>query len=178
MTNVAAPIVPTGATKPERIDFLKQVVSFTESNIRSYDTKAQISLAAFVLSANPIVAIAGVGCAPQAGKMVLMVLIAVYFTTIIAYLWVLWPVAPPIQKLTEGLKTQNAFFIHDPVALGATGFTAKLAQLDVEPELTSEALKLAHIRRVKAQRFKTALMVTAAAYALIAVAYFIVGRCF
>jgi hypothetical protein len=168
---------PTGATKPERIDFLKQVVSFTESHIRSYDTKAQISLAAFVLSANPIVAITGMGCSPQAGKTVLMILIAAYFTTIMTYLWVLWPVAPPIQKLTEGLKTQNVFFIHDPVTLGATGLTTKLAQLDVEPELTAEALKLAHIRRVKARRFKLALMVTAAAYALIAVAYFIVGRC-
>jgi hypothetical protein len=174
MTDAAA---PTGATRPERIDFLKQVVSFTESNVRSYDTKAQISLAAFVLSANPVVAIAGVGCSPPAGKMVLMVLIAMYFTTIMTYLWVLWPVAPPVQKLTDGLRTQNAFFVHDPVALGAVGFTAKLAQLDVEGELTSEALKLAHIRRVKARRFKTALMVTAAAYAVIAFAYFIVGRC-
>jgi hypothetical protein len=177
MTNAAAPTAPAGATKPERIDFLKQIVSFTESNIRSYDTKAQISLAAFVLSANPVVAVTGVACSPQAGKMVLMVLIAAYFMTITTYLWVLWPVAPPIQKLTEGLKTQNAFYIHDPVALGAAGFTAKLAQLDMESELTSEALKLAHIRRVKAGRFKTALMVTVAAYALIAVAYFIVGRC-
>jgi hypothetical protein len=177
MIDAAAPIAPAGATKPERIDFLKQVVSFTESNIRSYDTKAQISLAAFVLSANPVVAITGLGCSPHAGKMVLTVLIAVYFATITTYLWVLWPVPPPIQKLTEGLKTQNAFYIHDPVALGATGFTAKLAQLDMEPELTSEALKLAYIRRVKARRFKTALMMTAAAYALIAFAYFIVGRC-
>jgi hypothetical protein len=178
MTNTDAKTAPAGATKPERIDFLKQVVSFTEGNIRSFDTKAQISLAAFVLSANPVVAVAGVGCSPQAGKMVLVVLIAVYFTTIMTYLWVLWPVAPPIQQLTEGLQSQNAFYIHDPVALGATGFTAKLAQLDVEPELTSEALKLAYIRRVKARRFKAALMVTAAAYALIAFAYFVIGRCF
>ena len=32
---------PEGATKQERVHFLKQVVSFTEGNVRSYDTKAQ-----------------------------------------------------------------------------------------------------------------------------------------
>ena len=37
-----------GATKQERIDFLKQAMAFTEGNVRAYDIKAQISLAAFV----------------------------------------------------------------------------------------------------------------------------------
>ncbi len=169
---------PVGATKQERIDFLKQVVSFTESNVRSYDTKAQISLAAFVLSANPLVAIAGAGCSAAGGKSVLMVLVPTYIATIVAYLWVLWPVAPPIERLTEGLRTQNIFFIHDPVALGSAAFIGKLAQLQIEPELTAEALKLAHIRRIKAARFKAALIATLAAYALIAIAFFMIGRCF
>ena len=66
---------PEGATKQERIDFLKQVVTFTESNVRSYDTKAQISLAAFVLSANPLVAITTAGCTATGGKHVLMILV-------------------------------------------------------------------------------------------------------
>jgi hypothetical protein len=39
-------------SKEERIDFLKQAIAFTEWNIRSFDTKAQISIAAFVLSMN------------------------------------------------------------------------------------------------------------------------------
>jgi hypothetical protein len=169
---------PAGATKQERIDFLRQVVAFTEGNVRSYDTKAQISLAAFVLSANPLVAIAGAGCSVAGAKSVLMLLVPAYIATIVTYLWVLWPVAPPIEKLTEGLKTQNIFFIHDPIAMGSAAFVGKLAQLQMEPELTAEALKLAHIRRVKAARFKVSLLATLACYALIAIAFFAIGRCF
>lgn len=97
-----------GATKPERIDFLKQVVAFTEGNIRSYDTKAQISLAAFVLSANPLVAITSAGCSPAGGRLVLMVLVPTYIATILTYMWVLWPVKPPLDKLTAGLSLRTS----------------------------------------------------------------------
>lgn len=169
---------PEGATKQERVDFLKQVIAFTEGNVRSYDTKAQISLAAFVLSANPLVAIANSGCSAGGGKTVLMVLVPAYLATILSYLWVIWPVAPPVARLTEGLKQQDAFYVHDPMVLGASGYVERLAKLVVEPELTAEALKLAHIRRVKAGRFKVALLATLAAYLLIAFAYFFIGRCF
>ena len=43
---------------------------------------------------------------------------------------------------------------------------------------TQAEMKLAHIRRVKASRFKAALIATVAAYAVIIAAFFIVGRCF
>ena len=54
----------------------------------------------------------------------------------------------------------------------------RLAKLAMEPELAAEALKLAYIRRVKAKRFKLALMATLAAYAIIFLAFFMIGRCF
>ena len=169
---------PEGPTKQERIDFLKQMVGFTEGNVRSYDTKAQISLAAFVLSANPLVAITGASCSAACGKLVLMMLVPAYIATILTYMWVLWPVAPPADKLTQDLKTQGIFFIHDPVALGSAAFVDRLSRLSMEPELVAEALKLAHIRRVKAARFKAALIATVSAYAIIIAAFFLVGRCF
>ena len=169
---------PEGATKQERVDFLKQVVAFTEGNIRAFDTKAQISLAAFVLSANPLVAITSAGCSAAGGKAVLMVLVPTYIATILAYFWVLWPVAPPLDKLTSGLKLQNAFFVHDPVVLGGAGYAERLARMLPEPELTAEALKLAHIRRVKAGRFKVALVITLLTYLVIGFGFFVLGRCF
>ena len=43
-----------GPTRDERLDFLKQAIAFTEWTIRSFDTKAQISIAAFVLSMSPL----------------------------------------------------------------------------------------------------------------------------
>lgn len=178
MNDRIAPTAPETATKQERVDLLKQMVAFTEGNIRSYDTKAQISLAAFVLSANPLVAVANSGCSAAGAKAVLMVLVPAYIATILTYLWVLWPVAPPAERLTAGLATQNIFYVHDPLALGPNTFVDRLGRLSTEPELTAEALKLAHIRRIKAHRFKLALIATLAAYVLIAVAFFFVGRCF
>jgi hypothetical protein len=171
-------VQPEGATKQERVDFLKQVIAFTEANVRSYDTKAQISLAAFVLSGNPLVAIVNSGCTAASGKIVLMVLVPAYIATILIYLWVIWPVRPPAARLTEGLKQQSIFHIHNPLLLGAAGYVDRLVKLAVEPELTAEALKLAHIRRVKAGRFKVALVATLIAYLVIAIAFFFVGRCF
>ena len=178
MADIQSDVKSTGASKPERVDFLKQMIAFTESNVRSFDTKAQISLAAFVLSANPLVAIAGAGCSQSGGKAVLMVLVPAYLATILVYLWVLWPVAQPAKSITEGLVTQNIFFIHDPAKLHAGAFVEKLSNLSVEPELTAEALKLAHIRRVKAGRFKAALIVTVVAYVVIVASFWVVGRCF
>lgn len=177
--NVATEAVaPEAATKQERVDFLKQVVSFTEGNIRAYDTKAQISLAAFVLSANPLVTITGAGCSAAGGKLVLMILVPTYIATILAYLWVLWPVAPPPVTLTASLKLQNIFFVHDPVALGSEAYVDRLMKFSLEPELTAEVLKLAHIRRIKAVRFKFALLATLATYLTIALSFFFIGRCF
>ena len=56
-----------------------------------------------------------------------MVLVPAYIATILTYLWVLWPVKPPLDKLTAGLKLQNAFYIHDPIALGSTWVSAMRA---------------------------------------------------
>jgi len=167
---------PAGATKPERIDFLKQMVSFTEGNVRAYDTKAQISLAAFVLSANPLVAIINSACGTSA-RNVLAILVVVYMAAILTYMWVLWPVKPPQQKLTQGLDAKNLFYIHDPMTTTGAQYAGRLMELVVEPELTAEALKLAHIRKVKARRFKNALIVTLIAYLVIAAGYFGVGSC-
>ena len=175
-STAGVPAAEAAATKPERIDFLKQMVAFTEGNVRSYDTKAQISLAAFVLSANPLVAVINSACGTSV-RDVLMILVVVYIAAILAYMWVLWPVAPPQQRLTEGLGAKNLFYIHNPMAVAGAQYAERLKGLDVEPELTAEALKLAHIRKVKARRFKAALIATLIAYLVIAAGYFAVGRC-
>lgn len=170
------PAGETGATRPERIDFLKQVIAFTEGNVRSYDIKAQISLAAFVLSGNPLIATINGACGASV-RQVLVVSLVAFIATILIYLWVLWPVAPPQQKLTEGLGAKNLFYLHDPFAPGQSPYSERLKGLAVEPELTAEALKLSYIRKIKARRFKNALIATLVAYLVMVVAFFAVGRC-
>jgi len=165
-----------GATKQERIDFLKQAMAFTEGNVRAYDMKAQISLAAFVLSGNPLMAIINGACGTNA-RPFLVIALVVFMATILTYLWVLWPVAPPQRQLTEGVGAKNLFYIHNPLSTGASQYSESLKGLAVEPELTAEALKLSFIRSVKARRFKSALIATVIAYLAMAAAFFAVGRC-
>src|SRR5262245_16215770 len=164
------------ASRQERVDFLKQAIAFTEANIRSYDIKAQISLAAFVLSGNPLVGIVNSACGQGAAR-VLVIMLVFYLATILTYLYVLWPVSPTQGKLTEGLAAGNLFYLHDPVSVGGTGYAARLNNLVVEPELTAEALKLSFIRKVKARRFKAALIVTLITYLVVAGSFFGISRC-
>jgi len=175
-SGAAVPAAEAGATRAERIDFLKQSMAFSEGNVRAYDTKAQISLAAFVLSGNPLIAAIHGACGTSA-RQVLVITLVVFIATILAYLWVLWPVAPPQQKLTDGVGAKNLFYLADPLGTGAAQYSERLKGLVVEPELTAEAVKLSCIRKIKAGRFKNALIVTVAAYLVLAAAFFAVGRC-
>jgi hypothetical protein len=174
-TAAETPAGAVGASRPERIDFLKQVMAFNEANVRAYDIKAQISLAAFVLSGNPLMAIVNGACGANA-RQVLVVALLVFVATIFTYLWVLWPVAPSNPKLTEGLGAKGLFYLGDPLAVGG-GYAERLSGLAVEPELTAEALKLSYIRTVKARRFRNALITTLAAYLVLIASFFALGRC-
>jgi hypothetical protein len=164
------------STGPERVDFLKQAIAFNEANIRAYDLKAQISLAAFVLSGNPLIAIVNGACAASAHR-VLIIAVVVYVATILSFVWVLWPVAPPHERLTQGLDAKNLFYLRDPDATAGAAYATSLLALSVEPELIAELLKLSYIRIIKAQRFKNSLIAMLIAYLLILAAFFAVGRC-
>lgn len=165
-----------GATKQERVDFLKQTMAFNEANIRAYDIKAQVSLAAFVLSGNPLIAIVNGACG-TAARPVLVIALVVFTLTILMHLSVLWPVSPSKQKLTKGSFDDRTLFYIDPLAMGVPQYAQRLKNLAVEPELIAETLKLSFIRAAKARRFKKALVATFIAYLLLAAAFFIVGRC-
>lgn len=165
------------ASRQERLDLLKQIVTFTEANVRAYDVKSQIALAAFVLTANPIVAMATFGCTQTGAKSVLTIMLPAFLITILVYLWVLWPVAPP-ASLRSGSDVQDLFFIAAPEKFSSGEFERRLQKLAPIAELTHEALKLAYIRNVKARRFKMALISTVVACLAVAAAFFAVGRCF
>jgi hypothetical protein len=172
--------VPPGdgvASKSERVEFLKQVIAFNEANVRSYDVKAQISLAAFVLSANPLIAIINTACGQDAVRRVLVISLIVFVATILTYLWVLWPTPPPQERLTEGLGAKGLFYLHDPLSVRGPAYADRLKGLVLEPELTAEALKLSYIRKTKARRFRFALIATLIAYLVVTIGFFAVGRC-
>lgn len=162
-------------SKAERIDFLKQVIAFNEANIRAYDTKAQISLAAFVLSGNPLVSIVNSACSANS-KVILILFFALFLLVIANYLLVLWPVRP-FDGIEQGLASSDMFYVRAPLTVAGDAYLKKLANLTIEPELSGEAIKLSSIRSVKARRFTRALVATLTAYVALAAAFFGPGRC-
>ena len=163
------------ASPEERIEFLKQSIAFTESTIRSYDTKSQIALAAFVLSMNPLWSMLNATCSNVAARPIVAVLLGGFIGTILSYCFVLWPIRP-LQDLIKNVRAKGLFYIHDPVAAGST-YAVELKELSVEPELTAETLKLAFIRAKKGRRFKYALWATGAFYIFVFVAFLVLRRC-
>src|ERR1700740_2327168 len=105
---------PQAPDKDERLDFLKQAISFTEWTIRSFDTKAQISIAAFVLSMNPLWSILTSACPKAASSLVVAALLVLFVTTVLLFGYVIWPVTLTQSKLTGGWQTKGLFYVGDP----------------------------------------------------------------
>jgi len=151
-------------SKEERIDFLKQAIAFTEWNIRSYDTKAQISIAAFVLSMNPLWSIL-TSAYPRAGATPTVALLLLLFVaTVLLFGFVIWPVTLTGTGLGGTWETKGLFYVGDPNRLTASLYTDRLKSLSIEAELAAETLKLAAIREIKARRFRHALKATVVFY--------------
>jgi hypothetical protein len=163
--------------KQERIDFLKQAIAFTEWNIRSFDTKAQISIAAFVLSMNPIWTILS-AANPRAGSSLLVACLLVLFvTTVLLFGFVIWPARVTQTMLSGAWETKGLFYVGDPNQLTASLYSYRLQGLTIETELAAETLKLAAIREIKSRRFKHALVAAVIFYAGVVLAYLLLRTC-
>jgi hypothetical protein len=162
----AAARVTLTATQDERRDFLRHSIAFNEHNIRSYDTKAQISLGAFLLSMTPLWTIVNSSCPSFATRPEAIAVLLVFIANILLYCFVLWPMRVKDKTLTAGLSSHDLFYVRDPLRFGSAQYIKKLEQLSIEDELTAESLKLAHIRTVKQRRFNRALSATFIFYSL------------
>ena len=175
--NVDELALQAGPSKDERLDFLKQAIAFTEWTIRSFDTKAQISIAAFVLSMSPLWSILTSACPRAASSPLVAVLLALLVGTILLFGYVIWPVTLAPAKLTGGWQTRGLFYVADPNQLTASQYAERLKDLTVEEELAAETLKLAYIREIKSRRFKTALKAVVIFYAWALLAFLLLRSC-
>jgi hypothetical protein len=162
-------------SREERIDFLKQAIAFSEWSIRSFDTKAQISIAAFVLSMNPLWSILVSANSRAGSTLTVAILLAMFVTTVMLYGFVIWPVGLAQSQLAGGWQTKGLFYVGDPNRLTASLYAYRLKGLEIETELAAETLKLASIREIKSRRFRHALMATVVFY-LASVASFLLLR--
>lgn len=166
-----------GPSKDERLDFLKQAIAFTEWTIRSFDTKAQISIAAFVLSMTPLWSILTSACPRAASSPLVAVLLVLLVGTILLLGYVIWPVTLAPAKLTGGWHTRGLFYVADPNQLTASQYAERLKDLAIEEELAAETLKLAYIREIKSRRFKTALKAVVVFYAWALAVFLLLRSC-
>jgi hypothetical protein len=166
---------PPVASRGERIEFLNHSIVFAESNIRAYDTKSQIALAAFVFSMSPLWSILSATCSYAAARPIVAVLLCAFLCTIMLYGFVLWPIRP-LQGLIKNKRVKGLFFVSDPMAVSST-YAEQLKDLSLEAELTAEVLKLSFIRASKGRRFRYALWATGAFYAFVFVAFLLLRRC-
>jgi len=164
-------------SKEERIDFLKQAIAFTEWNIRSFDTKAQISIAAFVLSMNPLWTILTTANARAGSSLFVAALLVLFVTTVLLYGYVIWPVSLTESNLTGMWESKGLFYVGDPTRLTASLYAYRLKGLAIETELAAETLKLASIRDIKGRRFRHALVSTIVFYAGVVVAFLLFRTC-
>ena len=164
-------------SKEDRIDFLKQAIAFSEWSIRSFDTKAQISIAAFVLSMNPLWSIL-TSAHPRAGSsLAVVVLLVMFVMTVVLFGFVIWPASPPPGQLSGGWQTKGLFYVGDPNQLTASLAAYRLEGLATETELAAETLKLAAIRNIKSRWLKRALVSTAVFYAAFVVSFLLLRSC-
>jgi hypothetical protein len=170
-------VSPDATSEEERLDFLKQAIAFTEWTIRSFDTKAQISIAAFVLSINPLWSILTSACPQAASSPLAAILLVLLVITILLFGYVIWPVALTQSRLTGGWQSKGLFYVGDPSQLTSSLYTERLKDLTIEAELAAETLKLAYIREIKSSRFKNALKSAVAFYAWAMLCFLLMRNC-
>ena len=168
---------PDATNEEARLDFLKQAIAFTEWTIRSFDTKAQISIAAFVLSINPLWSILTSACPQAASSPLAVILLVLLVITILLFGYVIWPVAVTQSRLTGGWRSKGLFYVADPTQLTTSLYTERLRDLPIEAELAAETLKLAYIREIKSARFKNALKAVVVFYAWAMVFFLLLRGC-
>lgn len=164
-------------SKEERLDFLKQAIAFTEWTIRSFDTKAQISIAAFVLAMNPLWSMLTSACPRAGSSLAVIVLLGLFVATVLLFGYVIWPVTLTQARLTGGWQTKGLFYVGDPNQLTASLYAERLRGVMIEEELAAETLKLAYIREMKSRRFKNALKSVVVFYAWVVVAFLLLRNC-
>src|SRR5712691_412099 len=144
--------------KEDRIDFLKYAIAFSEWGIRSLDTKAQISIVAFVLSIAPLWSILTSAHPRAISSVAIVVLLLVFVTTVVFFGLAILSARPPPGQLSGGWQTKGLFYAGDPKQLTASLSAYRLEGSATETELAEETLKLAASRNIKSRHLEHALV--------------------
>ena len=150
---------PVANATTAQIDFLKVVVAAAEGHLRAGDTKAQIALAAFVLSWNPLLGMLHGVCKQGAEPWSSAVLAGVVVATILCYGRAVWPSSLPRSANRPGL-----FFLVGGSVASPADLVARVAGAPLAEELANEVIKLSALRERKTRSLKIAFGSTVLTY--------------
>jgi len=168
---------PDVPTEDERLEFLRHAIALANWNIRTLDTKAQISIVAFVLSMNPLWSIVTSTCRRAASSLVVAILLVLFVATVLLLAFVILPVTSAQPKPSGGWPEKGLFSAGDPNLIAAGLYADRIESLASEVELAAETLTLAHIREIKSRRFKHALRSVFVFYAWSVAAFLMLRNC-
>ena len=164
-------------TEDERLEFLRHAITLAEWNIRTLDTKAQISIVAFVVSLNPLWSILTTTCPRAASSLIVAMLLVLFCATVLLFALVLLPGTSAQPKPTGGWSRKALFTAGDPNAIAASLYADRIRSLASEGELAAETLALAHIREIKSRRFQHALRSIFVFYAWFVATFLMLRNC-
>jgi len=171
-------MTPDVPIEDERLEFLRHAIALSEWNIRTLDTKAQISIVGFVLSLNPLWSILTSTCPRAASSMVVAILLMLFVATVLLLAFVfIVPVTSMRPKATGGWPKKGLFSAGDPNLVAAGLPADRIGSPTSEVELAAETLDLAHVREIKSRRFKHALRSVFVFYAWSVATFLMLRNC-
>ena len=163
-------------TREERLDFLRQSIAFTEWTIRSFDTRAQISIVAFALSLSPVWTILAAAC-PRARRSLFVVILLILFATSVAMLALILVPFGVASTKTAVWPQKGLIYVGNANQITASVNTDRVSDVTDEAQLIEEMLHLARIRETKNRRFKDALRSAFVFYAWTVVTFLLLRNC-
>src|SRR5438105_4989717 len=151
--------------------------SLCEWNIRTLDTKAQISIVAFVLSLSPLWSILTSTCPRAASSLIVAILLVLFVVAVLLFAFVIVPVTSTQPKPTGGWPKKGLFSVGDPNQMVASLHADRIESLTSEVQLAAETLNLAHVRETKSRRFKHALRSAFVFYAWAVAGFLMLRNC-
>ena len=133
-------------TEDERLEFLRHAIALSEWNIRTLDTKAQISIVAFVLSLSPLWSILTSTCPRAASSLIVAILLVLFVASVLLFALVILPAGSAQPNPTGGWPGKGLFSAGDPNLITASLYAHRVGSLTSEVQLAAETLSLARGR--------------------------------
>jgi hypothetical protein len=136
------------------LEFLRANFADAQATVRAYDTKSQIVLASTAFSFNPIfIAIRQIDTY-AAVNLRIGIVFCLFVIVLLLFLRVLGPVSSKLR----GEEHEDVFFLKNATSYDPHSYREALQRADLLTSYAEQVLKLHAIRRIKHNRFQSAVL--------------------